>query len=540
MNSSIRNWSHAAATFLVLIGCASAAQALADDPPKRETAPPAHAILSDTLNGWIFVPMELKADYDKSLQKLESLQSEVDAGQLSAKEAADALAELKAHLNDLRAKISASRVLVEGAKIHEQTEQLEFELGPEKRLAITANHVHVRGWYGPKVKVELKKRVLSTDEQPVDAQLNEMRIVHVHDLAPFAGQTDAQWDAQEAEFMAGAGANLSEAQLLERKKLVDEIRASRAHYRELLEKNIDQLSVAGLDYQSNKVINMEVKSPAGGNGRSGSVRQRYAELTVFVPPCVSVCVRGARRSLQVENLDSSLTIVDEDSTDSDARGDFRIQGLKGDLLCKNFPLRLIEDVDGDVDIESTTEFGIEGAGLSSHIDMRDMTPARPFSVEMRDIAGAVRLRYGRVLLNMQNIAGAVDVENEFGDTRFKATTALSDVAHRIVTQSGRIDVELSAAAWGSVPVLAVTNHGGVRTNLSRAEFEEFYLTGQDKLNQVRRNWSGFRKPERGDDEIGGFAILKLLDRFTAIVQDSQRSAGLDLLSRSGRIVVVRN
>ena len=519
----------------LLVYCAANPAITADDWDRYEKAPPNHALLSDTLNGWYFAPNDLKNLYDGTLQRLEALQVEVDGGQVSAKDATEELAELKLRLQTVREKIEESRVHVAGAEIHEQTETIEFELGPEKRLAITSNHVRIVGWQGPKVKVELRKLVLSSDQKPVDEQLKAISIHHEHGKPEFAGQTDEEWNAQEAEFMARDGATLSKEQLEERRKFVDDIRQSYAHHRELLGKEIDQLMLKGLEYDQNKFVEMKVKSN-GGDGRSGSVRQRYAELTVYVPECTSVCVRGARRGLLIENLAASLTVVDEDSTDSDARSRFEIQGLKGDLLCENFPLQVIANVVGHVSIVSTTEFGVEGAGTSHHDDLRDMTPARPYSVAVHGVTEGVRLRYGRVRLDLQDIAGTIDVENEFGDTHFSSTAPLAGSAHRIVSQSGRIDVELSPAAWKSVPVLAVTNHGGSRTNISREEFDDFHLSGEDKHDQVRRDWSGFRTVIEGEER---FAVFQLFDRFAAILSDGERKTGLDLLTRNGRIVVLR-
>ena len=80
-------------------------------------------------------------------------------------------------------------------------------------------------------------------------------------------------------------------------------------------------------------------------------------------------------------------------------------------------------------------------------------------------------------------------------------------------------------------------HGGIRTNVSREEFEEFYLTGEDKLGRVQRSWSGFRTSEQNEDRFG---VFTLLDRFAAVAQGTARSRGLDTLSRSGTIVIVRN
>ncbi len=526
---------HAPIAWSMLYGIAGQAIGV-DDWDKSVKAPPNHAVLSNTLNGWYFVPKESKEMYDETLRRLESLQTNVDSGRMKANEAKAALTELTSQLTVLRASLESSRIHVAGAEIHEQTETTEFEMGPEKRLAITANHVRIVGWEGKKIKVELKKMVLSSDDKPVEDHLKAIRIVHQHGPVKFAGQSDAKWEAKEAEFLAKEGAKLSEEQLAERREFVNEIRQSSAHHRDLLDKDIDHVSVVGLEYNNNKSVTKSVKSD-GGDGQMGSVRQRYAELTVYVPSCTSLCIRGARRGLQVENVTvSSLTIVDEDSTDSDARGKFALNGLQGNLLCINFPLERIRNVKGHVSVESTTEFGIEGAGTSHHDDLRDMTPSRPFQVEVHDVTEGVDMRFARVQLDLANIQGTINVENEFGDTHFTAAAALADSAHRIVSLAGRIDVELSPEAWNSVPVLAVTNHGGVRSNISREEFDDFHLTGPDKRDKVRRDWSGFRKVAAGEDRM---AVFNLFDRFAAILNDKTRTNGLDLITRSGALVVVR-
>jgi hypothetical protein len=499
-------------------------------------APPNYAILSNTINGWQFVPKDLKKDYDTTLKRLESLQVEVDAGRVSAKDAMADLAELKTQLKSLRAEIEASRVHVAGARINEQIETIEFVLGDEKRLAITANHVRIVGWNEAKVKVELKKIILSVDDEPIDDQMKAVHIVHERGPAKFAGQTDAQWDASEAEFMAKQGATMTAEELASRRNLVNEIRQSYAIHRSLLGKEIDQLSVAGMDYQSNPIITTKVKSD-GGEGQWGSSRQRFAELTVFVPACNSLCVRGARRGLIVEDLVAPLTIVEEDSTDSDARGQFKVTRLTGDLICRSFPLQSIEQIKGHVTVESYSEFGVEGAGTNHRDDMHEMTPARPFNVSIMDVSNGVDLKFGRVNLSLQNINGKIDVQNNFGDTYLVATGKLEETNHRIVSQSGRIDVKLSERAWDSVPVIAVTNYGGVRTNIDSGQFSDFHLSGPNEDSPVRCDWSGFRKTDEKEDRFA--AIFSLLERFANVLEGKDRSNGLDLLTRSGRIVLVR-
>ena len=239
----------------------------------------------------------------------------------------------------------------------------------------------------------------------------------------------------------------------------------------------------------------------------------------------------------VENLTASLTIVDEDSTDSDHRGRFEVRGLKGNLISRDFPLQTVTSVTGHVTIEATQEFGVEGAGTRHFDNLRDFTSARPLEVQVDQVSGGVDLRFGRVLLALRDIQGKVNVRNEFGDTRLLATQPFAATAHRIISQSGRIDIELSAEAWSSVPVVAVTNYGGLRTNIPREEVRRLSPRGSGQTRRLRRSWVGFRPVVKDEDR---FAVFGLLDRFQLALEDAERPAGLDLLSRNGSIVIMRN
>ena len=507
------------------------------DRGKQATAaPPNHAILSSTLNGWQFVPKELKNEYDATLSQLESLQFEADAGKVNVQDALAKLAVLKNQLEIVRAKLEASRVFVAGAKVHEQTESIEFQLGRERRLTITANDVRVVGWNEAKVKVELRKIVLSVEDEPIEHQLKAIRIQHHLGPAAFAGLSEVQREASEKKFLESRGDDWTAEQLSEYRKRLSEVQKHFAIHQELLGKDIDQLSVAGLDYQSNPLISTKVKSE-GGDGQWGTARQRYAELTVYVPACESVCVRGAKRGLKVENLMGSLTLVDEGSTDSDARGRFEVDGLRGNLKCKNFPLHRIANVDGHVSVESFLEFGVEGMGTSHRRGMREMTAARPFAVKVANVTDGVTLRFGQVALDLDNISGTIDVENQFGSTRVNVKEKLSDGAHRLVSQSGPIEVRLSGEAWNSTSVVAATNYGGVRTNIEDHEFGDFRLSGPDRTKDVQRGWSGFRKTSEADEPFSN--LMRLLDRLDAVEKDAPRSNGLDILTGSGQIIVMR-
>ena len=173
-------------------------------------------------------------------------------------------------------------------------------------------------------------------------------------------------------------------------------------------------------------------------------------------------------------------------------GQFEVFGLVGNLICREFPLRLIRDVTGHVDYAAGTEFGVEGAGTMHRDDMREMTPAKPFRMEVSKIGEGLRIRCGRAQLGLADIAGRLDVSNDFGDTTLSIQGPMEG-SHRLVSQSGRISVEMDKRAFDSTVVNAFSNHGGVRTNLSRELLSDHHFVSNNRTSDLRQNWDGFRK-----------------------------------------------
>ncbi len=102
-----------------------------DKKKSPQVAPPNHALLSSTIDGWYFVPKEFKENYDTTLARLEALQSDVASGKIRASKAQAELAELQNKLAALSQEIEAKKVHVVGTTLYEQTETIEFELGKE-------------------------------------------------------------------------------------------------------------------------------------------------------------------------------------------------------------------------------------------------------------------------------------------------------------------------------------------------------------------------------------------------------------------------
>lgn len=183
---------------------------------KPAQAPPDHAVLAETLYGWIFAPQKLKREYDQLLGRLDALQADIDAGKLTAVEARRELATVRERLVVLRRELEQSKVRVDAGKLHEQTEELEFELGAERRLAITANQIRVVGWDKPRVRCELKRQVLTVGDETPEKHLDAIRLKHVCERAEFAGQTSEEIADYERKYLAGDGAQLNGRQRAKR------------------------------------------------------------------------------------------------------------------------------------------------------------------------------------------------------------------------------------------------------------------------------------------------------------------------------------
>lgn len=496
------------------------------------TAPANHGILLSDFDAWIFVPLALKEQYQQTINKLEELQRTVGRGEITATAAENELTALRTRFDSLRAEIEKSQVKVAKANLTEQTQTMEFELGSEKCLAITSNQVHIVGWDQPQVKAVLKKSVLTLDIATADEHLKAMQIQHQNARADFAGKTEAEWlQAMESNTK---NEQQSPEDIAQRTRFLEHIRQSYMVHRSYAGKSIDQLTVSGMDYQSNPILVTKVKSE-GGEGEWGSARQRYAELTVYVPNCQTVVVRGAKRGLTVKNLSANLIVVDEDSTDSNPRAPFSIDGLKGNLDCRHFPLKVVRDIQGDVSIESYLEFGVEGGGTKHWSDFRELTPPKPLSLTISNVTGSLKLNLGKVDLSLSNIAGKINCENLYGNTSLKVSQPLVAEPQRVVQQSGTISVELSRSAWESISIIAASNFGSVKTNLKGEQFADFMMQGVSPAFAQRRNWNGFRKVEATEDPL---QFMQLLERFPAILDDQPRSAGLDLFSSSGNVSVI--
>ncbi|MFN0016754.1 MAG: hypothetical protein ACKVP0_00760 [Pirellulaceae bacterium] len=528
---------------LVVLLAISSTAARAELPKAKAIAPDNHVQLKDTASGTYYVAKPLKEEYDRLLSRLKTLQADIESERTSGAEALSSLKSLQTDLVRLRDEIEKKKLFVPVAKTHVQTETLTFDLGSEKLLVITADNVRLVGWEGPGVKVEFEKVILSADGKLDEAELKGLKVVHKHSRVPEqVGLTKEENDIREAAYLKTKDGQALKPESIEwRRKFHGEIQAHNAIYKDFQAKEVDTLEIEGLTHeQGNRQMTLEVNSK-DGNGSYRSVWRRHAELTVYVPPCKAVAIRGGLEKLDIEKIKSSLVITADDSQNRDYHSESRIRGVTGSVAARNVPLHTIEDVSGDVSLTCTVDLANSGTSHDGGSDpgqvLRTFHVFRALPCFVKNVGGNFQAWLCRIELEAVDIAGRIDVRNEFGDTRLKLTKPLAKVTHRIVSEAGRIEVNFSAANLGELPLWAVTQCGGVRTNSPRELLDSFNYSQGTTSEGVSRKWSGLRRAKKPNAEFDSSEWMESIERADKALHGLARSAGLDLISRGGIVVV---
>lgn len=498
-------------------------------------APPGTDVLETTFEGTYFVPRELKQQFDGLLRRVAGLEERVRSGELPAWEARAELEELRSQLADIRKLLDAEKVLVNAFTIHDQVEEGTFELGPERLLVVTGDRLRLIGWDQPHVKYELRRIVLSAGES-ADEDLEGILLEHNHGLAPeLVGVTAKQRQADEEEFLnSEGGRKLTPEQRANRARLVEQIAAGYRHFTEFQGRSVDSLQVFGLTYEEgNRQISYELRRPEGG-GQVGSRWRRHAELTLYVPRCTAILLRGCQAAVDVSGVEGHLILTSSGSRDRDDNGQFSIRSINGPLTLDNVPMDVIQEVSGDVLIESTTEMVNTG---TTHSDgfRTAYTPA-PRRCSIAGVAGNLTAHFIRSDLQLAEIAGVVNVENDYGDTDWSVARNPVEGAHRVVSHSGLVRAVLAPDILPPLPLYAATNCGTLRTSFNRDVLDDLNMTYTSNHDGKRRDWRVFHSPVDSHDFAARFALY---DRADAACYDRDRTAGIDLVSRTGRVELLR-
>ena len=500
----------------------------ADDLPTfKAQAPSGQVVLKRTQGGAYFVASDLKDKYDQLFGRLGQLKSDVSNGRLPAGDALRELKELEPRLDELRKEIETRKILVSPVQVQKQTEELAFNLGPQQRLIITADQIHVVGWNGPQVKCVLEKTVLAANDQPETEEFKALRVVHAHGRATeLVGQSDEETALAEKAFLAEKREKpLSEQQLAARRAFVESIQAGYEPLRGFQGKDVDFLTIEGLTYeQGNRQLTLGIRSDDGES--LGSQWRRHASLTVFVPKCQGVLLRGCLKGVAVEGLLAPLTLSDAGSLDRDYDAQFAIKNVFGPVAIYNVPLNQLEQVHGDVKIVATVEYA--NAGTTHESGQRTFYIPPPRDCQILDIDGNLSAWFSRVNLTLAKISGLVDVRNEVGSTKLTVDTKLAALPHRIVADSGRIEVQARTSALADLSVMALSDEGTVKTNADQTTYDATSFTTGSSVDGSRRNWRGVKSNPNSDR-----SDFTYFERPARVLNGTETAPGLTVISRSG-------
>ena len=143
----------------------------------------------------------------------------------------------------------------------------------------------------------------------------------------------------------------------------------------------------------------------------------------------------------------------------------------------------------------------------------------------------MEVNFCRADLKLEDISGRVDVQNDFGKTVWHSMRAISETDHRIVSQSGAIEVGFAPSALGKLQLALFTACGAVRLPKGNAGFEARMFHGS-MGDTTDRSWDGFTS---GDGNQAGPQSLGLFERMPAALRGDRRAHGVDIISRAGTI-----
>lgn len=502
----------------------------ANQAPEATAEAPADSDVWETrVDGTFFVKRVLKQRYEKLKSRIASFE-----GLGNAPAEPRDQAELRAELNGVRELIEKSKVFVTPFQIRREKKEATIELGPNRLVIVTGDRVKIVGWDQPEVKYVLERVVLSAqgdDQEEVDGVV----LKHEHRLAPeMVGRTEEERRAEEEKYLAGpAGSQLTPEQLAQRARVVEQIASGYRHFTQFQGQEIDILELTGLTHQQgNRQISYRIRRPEGG-GQVGSVWRRHAELTLYMPKCSAILVRGCQSEVNISGVQGDVILTSQGSRQRDYAGEFVVRDIRGRLTIDNVPMDLIENVEGNVVIESTTE--MVNSGSSHRGDSWTQYTASSRSCSVQQVEGDFTGHFVRSDLSLSDISGVVNVENEYGDTSLILDAEPADGSHRVVSYSGRIRLELGPDVEPKAPLFAATNCGTLVTNLGRRDIEDLNMTHTSEYDGERRGWRVFHSPVGRDFE----ARFRLYRRPDLVTRDLERPAGVDIISRAGTVELVR-
>jgi len=484
------------------------ARAAADDQKKhRPKAPADYSIFESDLAGSYFVSKPLKQKYDNLLKRVGELRTAIDEARIDESIARREIDQLQGEIDEAIRQIDKAKLYVPGATVQNLSVTKNITLGAGNLLFVEAENVEIRGGEGPELKCVVEKTVLSEIDKKQDLTSDfdgiELIVRQSSGKAMFgfyktaAGRPDMQHEYEQFPF------------------------------KPFIDRDFTFVTVKGLTHQDgNRQIQVAVHSERG-DGQSSSVWRRHVKLILVVPKCEGVGVRGALDGFRARSLNSPLMVEGGGNRDYQKR--FEVVDLGGPLTASNIPIHRIDGITGDVSIIATAYAENTGSAYGPGVSMRTVPPKES---SYKNIQGGLLARFCRAELTLEAIAGRVDVANDFGKTVWRADRPIAAMDHRIVSQSGAIEVWFSPAALGKLRLTLFTECGAVRLPKGGNGLQSLMFSGS-RGDVTTRSWHGFFTGDRNErrPELSS----SLYERVPAAVLGKRRSQGVDIISRAGTI-----
>jgi hypothetical protein len=498
-------------TALMALACAllaSRAGADAQEPEKgRPTAPADYSIVESDVAGSYFVARPLKERYDNLVKRVGELRAEIDDARIDEAGARREIDRLQAEIEEAIRAIDRAKLYVPAARVEHRAATRPIPIGPDDLLLVDAEDVELRAGDGSEVQCVVKKTVLGEIDKK-------------QDLAP-------DFDGIELVVRRSSG-----REMFGFYKTAADRPALRHEYenfpfKPFLDREFTVVSIKGLTHdEGNRQIRLESKNEQGAGSVSSDWR-RHAKLILTVPKCGGVGVQGALRGFRVHSLKSPLMVQGGGNRDYHAQ--YTVANLDGSLTTSGIPIHRIDGVQGDVSILATAY--AEDVSTSHGPDGVTMRPVAPGESSYKEIRGSLHVRFCRADLTLEGIVGRVDVENAFGKTVWRSDRPIAAMDHRVVSQSGPLEVRFAPAALGSLPLALFTECGTIR--LPRGDDGLLSQMYHGSLGDVTsRSWHGFVKGH-GENNLGD--LSPLFERIPAAVRGERRPRGIDIISRAGTI-----
>ncbi len=506
----------------ILYSCFVASGSWGQEHPTA-TAPPNLAVLEHTPTGVMYADKDLVKQYTQLKDQINDVRGRLFRDGRLANAKRNELVELEEQRQQLHAKIDETKFHAQPFGVFTQRDTQSFDLGEARQIVITSDDVILRGWNGKNIKCVIEKFVLA-EAEPDASEFAAIAVKHERRLADdLVGMSDEARAAAEQEFLASeAGEQLSEQGRTSRAKFVAEIHNSYWMYKPLQGHAVDVLQIEGLSGQEgNQHLTVRTESKGGG-ATLGGYWKRSAKVTIYVPNCRHVAVRGCEKAVDIKSLQANLIVTTHSSQDRSYGADFAIRDIDGDVTIDQAPIRVIHAIRGNLNIQQTEEY--TNTGTMHGGGLRTSSSPPPDPTKISEVSGDVSAQFVRADLHLENIGGALDVINEYGNTALIIDKPLSKTAHRILSHSGVVRTITTKADAAGIPIFAFTQTGTAQVAYDRDEFED------RSFSTDGRSWYGFQS-------VGVEFGFPALQRPKLAWANDSRSDGIDLVSNAGAVVV---